>query len=161
MTIKNKIDFWVGIVMTGIAALFFALMPSQIGSVKNTWGVRQTLPLGQRLFPVMSLSMVAVCGIILAIVSISTAPKKPYVKRPNEDIKGAVITALAWLLYALGAQYLGYYVSTLIVVFFLLRFYGVKNWIILASITVGMTVFVYVIFGLIMKLPFPSRVLLI
>ena len=160
MTIKNKRDFWVGIVCIGFAVFMMCLMPSQIGSVKNTWGVMQTLPLGQKLFPVMSLSMVIVCGLLLSITSITTVPKKPYIKKPNEDMLGFVATALAWLVYALGTAYLGYYVSTFLIVLFLLRFYGVKNWIVTAAVTVGITLFVFVVFGKVMQLPFPKRVLL-
>ncbi len=110
------------------------------------------------MFPYMSIIFIMVGGVMLWLDGCQK-PAKTAPKEDHLDYVGFWVSIFVWAAYTVMVMYIGYIVSTVIVLVFLLRYYGLKSWLMTASITVGATAFVYIIFVMLMKIPFPRTAL--
>lgn len=158
---KNKQDLISGAVFVLLALIGLILLPSQVPPMTKSWGVMKTLPGGHRLFPMMSLILFGVFGLVLIISELAT--KKKAVKKDekkSEDFTGFWITALSWGVYAIAVTHIGYLVSTFGMLLFLFKYYGIKSWKKMIIIALLVVLFVYIIFVRLMRISFSSRALL-
>jgi len=159
---RNEIIAGVGFVI--FAILGFILMPSQIPPLTKAWGVMQNLPGGHKLFPIISLALIGICGLLLILTEFahkkSVTKLKESESKDEGDFKAFWVTVAAWGLYAVGVQRIGYLVSTFALLLFLFRYYGITEW--KKMIIVGLLIvfFVYLIFVRLMRLPFSSQAIL-
>lgn len=158
---KNKKDLLSGAFFVLFSVIGLLLVPTQIPEMTKSWGVMKTLPGGHKLFPIMSLTLIGVCAVILILTELFRKTKAKQKAQKDEDFIGFWVTVVTWAVYAIAVMYIGYLVSTLLVVIFLLKYYGVNNWKRIAIVSASVVLFVYLVFVLAMRLPFPSRVLLI
>jgi len=146
------------------AILGFILIPSQIPPLTKAWGVMQTLPGGHKLFPIISLALIGVCGLFLILREFthkeSVTKSKGNERKDEGDFKAFWVTAVAWGLYAVGVQYIGYLVSTFTLLLFLFRYYGITDWKKMIIVDLFIVFFVYLVFVRLMRLPFSFQALL-
>jgi uncharacterized membrane protein len=152
----------IGLCLTVFAAVMLLILPYQVPEASAKWGVIMAVPAGHRFFPMLSLILVLVCGLFIMIEGIysKNVIEKKEEKKSTEDYKGFWVTAASWAVYAFMVIYIGYVVSTVLLLFFLLWYYGAKSMVKNFAITAGATLFLYVIFVLVMKLPFPRDTIL-
>lgn len=63
------------------------------------------------------------------------------------------------LLYILAITYVGYYIATVVFLPIGMLVLGQRNWIVIVSVDVGVTIFVYVFFGLLLSMQMPDGIL--
>lgn len=148
-----------GVVVIIGALIFLAMIPWQVPDATRTWGVTHALPGGHKMFPYMSILAILLGGVVLWFDGFRK-PAQEKEKAENQDYAGFWVSVATWAVYAVMVTYIGYIVSTFIILVFLLRYYGLKSWIKTALITVGVTAFIYIVFVMVMKIPFPRTALL-
>lgn len=155
--LQEKPDFASGLFIAVFALVLFALIPQQVPDAKATYGVKMALPAGHKFFPIIALGFMLIPSLYVLYVGFIT--KTIAKAKKSEDFIGFWVSILAWALYAVLVIYIGYAVSTVIMLLFLMKYYGVDNWRHIILITVGVSIFVYIIFVKVMMLPFPKEAL--
>ena len=128
---------------------------------------------GARVFPLAIIGLLASLVILHEILTIrrsALAKRKetsttmdsaenPKVKQ-KQDTKKLVISFIVLLFYVIGINYLGFYVSTLIVVFIILKIiFGLQSWLKTTIFTALLTGAIYVIFALLFSIRMPLGIL--
>ena len=94
-------------------------------------------------------------GVAVYLVIKTLVTKNVVLKLEGLNVKKALLTILALIIYVLVLEPIGYCLSTFLLVGFVIWFLGYRNWKIIllsAVLTVGAT---YVIFGLLLHVPLP------
>ena len=74
---------------------------------------------------------------------------------PGSQMKGSMASLLCVIVYAVLMNYTGYYVSTAIFLPFGMYALGQRNWKAILGVTVGLEIFVYVLFVMQLQLRMP------
>lgn len=123
-----------------------------------------------RLFP--TFIVVVVSGLILIrlrnCVSInkSQTPIKNFdLKHPNKKEENSItqniktfFPLLSLLLLAISLNYFGTYIAVPLFIFLSMLYYGVRNWVNMIFISLGMTLFLYLVFGKWLIIPMPQGI---
>lgn len=119
------------------------------------------LPKGNAvLFPWICLGIVYTITTILLLKTLFTKPEK----RITYDYTGfsrAMFITAAMLVYILSIVYLGFYIATPIYLYATMFLMGQRKQGVLISVSIVTTVFIYVVFDVLLKLPLPAVGLLL
>lgn len=112
----------------------------------------QTQELGAEFMPRVYCTLLIILGGILIIQGLRDKSEK----NQKENTMGyAVMTMLIVLVYLVIIPLLGFYISTVLVVFGLLVFSKVRNKIILFTIPIGTILFIFIFFQKLLKVSIP------
>jgi putative tricarboxylic transport membrane protein len=107
---------------------------------------------GPAFMPRIYCGILIILGIILFIQGIKT---KTTNNTAESTMKFALTSMGFILVYLVIIPVIGFYLSTVIIVFGLLLFSKVRNKIVLVSVSLGTALFVYVFFGKLLKVSIP------
>lgn len=110
---------------------------------------------GMRLLPLLLGALITILGAAVAVRPTGLVP-------PAFDRRGRVRvwgTVLAFVLYALAFERLGYVLATAAFLTVILLGYGERRWAVVAAVAVGATALAYAVFATWLRVPLPPGVL--
>ncbi|WOV88094.1 tripartite tricarboxylate transporter TctB family protein [Sporosarcina oncorhynchi] len=107
---------------------------------------------GAAFMPRIYCGLLIVFGLILFIQGLLDKNK---VERIDRTIGYALISMAIVLAYVLTMPYIGFYISTALTIFGLLLFSKVRKVSTLVSVPLGAILFVYIVFGILLKVSIP------
>ncbi|ESR26717.1 tripartite tricarboxylate transporter TctB family protein [Lutibaculum baratangense] len=81
---------------------------------------------------------------------------EPFIDRETFQIVGVTVAALFFLL--LGTSYIGLYLSLIAFLFFYLRILGGHSWLLTIALMIGIPVFIFMFFEILMTVPLPKGI---
>lgn len=138
-----------GLVSLILGALFYIL----------TYGFPdiETDILGPGFLPKLYSILLVIFGLILIINAIVKRKREANeVKSTNYSYLYGLASMLIVFVYILVLPYIGFYISTILVMLALLYFLKIRNYIILFSVSLGTVIFLFTIFEKLLKVPIPS-----
>lgn len=113
--------------------------------------------LGPGFLPKLYSILLVIFGLILIINAIVKRKSEiNEVKSTNHSFLYGLASMLIVFVYILVLPYIGFYISTILVMLALLYFLKVRNYIILFSVSLGTVIFLFTIFEKLLKVPIPS-----
>jgi hypothetical protein len=118
---------------------------------------------GAGFFPFMASIVLIALSLFVFIPSLWTGRKDP-VKRENffarpDSWKGIVLALAALFAYWQALGYLGFLLTTVLFMIFLLRFIEPQRWVIVLAVSILTTTLAYMIFNLWLKVRLPAGIL--
>ncbi len=150
MKIAVKRDQFVGAFLILIGGVYFAL------AGKIDFPMAPDYP-GPKAFPYIAIFGLIICGLGIFIQStVSKVPQKMFMVR--DGWVDLIKSFLALVVYVIGLKFLGYFISTPVLLFVLSVFFGKKVKVklvgrILFAVLVTVAVYVFYVYGFGMKLP--------
>ncbi|WP_058487037.1 tripartite tricarboxylate transporter TctB family protein [Defluviitalea phaphyphila] len=114
---------------------------------------------GPGFFPIILSIILIVLSVLLIITSIFNKDERNTGLFEKKAVK-AYITILSLLIYVMLLKYVGFIILTLIFLFGLIRFYGMKNYIKISLSSIVATVSIYWIFKVLLSVPLPTGIFL-
>lgn len=113
--------------------------------------------LGPAFLPRFYCILLILFGLILVIQAAvkKEAEEKNAEKRSNTYIYGLSAIGIVFL-YILFLPYVGFYISTVLAMLALLYFSKIRKLLVLVSVPLGVILFIYVIFEILLKVPVPT-----
>jgi len=153
----NRLDCALGLVAVLIGAVFWALIPIEVGYQRSAFGITG------RFFPTLAAILVIACGSLLAVRAYLSPPPPPD-ERPAGLERPALRRLLPYativIAYVLLIDVLGYLVSTVAALGVLLYQTGTRSWPVLALVAVVVPLLLYYLFHEVMLVPLPEGLLL-
>ena len=113
-----------------------------------------------RVFPKVITALIAILSVFLGINAFKSKMNKTETESESREnvsaYSGAGIVLAVGFIYTYMLDWIGYTLSTPIVLAFYLKFFGAKNWIKIALISILTTVLLYFFFGKILKVMLPT-----
>ena len=155
---KFKIDALIGFIVIVLSSLIlFVLIPTISHDILQT-GRRSVSP---KFFPtVITIAMMAF-GFILTIASYlaPSVGKESVLKIGKKELLRVFLVTFTGLFYVLLMYYLGYLIPNILILGFLLWFYGENRWAVIIPLTVGISLTMFYLFGRVLMLMMPRGVL--
>jgi putative tricarboxylic transport membrane protein len=155
ITKKNII---IALITFFIGLLIFLLVPYQIHLVRGTTIITA------RDFPKTISYILMLLGIILGIKSIFEKEKSKNNSKVEKACKDDLIRIIKFLsmfaMYIFGIKIIGFFTLTTIFIVFLMIFLKIKKWYMIFLITIGVDLFLYLIFVNVMKVNLPTGLIL-
>jgi putative tricarboxylic transport membrane protein len=142
------------------AVILFALAIAAIGyGSKMPFGKLSSPQAG--FFPVLIAILLAVLSLILLGQTLKRRPEKQTPVPPNPAWGGRPLFLTIGVLFAftLFFEYLGYLISTFLLMAFLLGAIGSKKWWVMFLVAFFTTMISYLLFGVLLNTPLPSGLL--
>ena len=144
-----------------VSALFWILVAISIcfGSVRLDLG--ELHKPGPGFFSFVAGAILGILSLIVFVQSFKSVPgdeKKPFWLNPQRRIK-MVCLVLALILYAIGMNYVGFFLSTLLFLGFLLKSIDPQRWSVVLAVSVLATVISYGIFHYWLDVQLPTGIL--
>ncbi|WP_369282842.1 tripartite tricarboxylate transporter TctB family protein [Oscillibacter sp. GMB15532] len=144
MKLKNiHADVWIGGVLIVLSMIFFAMAGQFSNPDAATW------PKAILIGILILSAMVVVHG--LKLTQLKTGQSRIF----SEGLAGPMLALLAIVLYAVLMNFTGYFVSTAIFLPLGMFFLGQRNWKAIFGVTVGLELFVYILFVVQLQLRMP------
>lgn len=113
--------------------------------------------LGPDFLPKLYSVFLVIFGLILIINAIIKKKRETAEMRStNHSFLYGLASMLIVFIYILVLPYIGFYISTILVMLALLYFLKVRNYVILFSVSLGTITFLFIIFEKLLKVPIPS-----
>lgn len=139
-------DIISGVIVIMIS-LFFGINTMKFNASTST-------DLGAQFMPRVYVGLLIFLSLLMIIKSI-----KDKNKEKSSYSKSTFIVMALLSIYILVMPYLGFYISTPIFIFILLRYLKIENRIIYLGIPIGMTAFIYVFFNILLKVSLPMGII--
>lgn len=156
-----KRDLYIGFGIVALGLVYFLLIGSQVHAVNDSSG------LSGRQLPWLVGALTTLCGLALAFVSWRKLPTaKPGEVRPGalaqnmQRIKRVVIYTAAVALYCLGIAYIGFIVSSVAALIFLMVFSGATNKIAILLTAILSPAVIWFVFVYLIGIPMPDTLLI-
>lgn len=144
MKLKNMhTDVWIGGVLIALSVVFYVMAGQFSNPDAATW------PKAILIGILILSAMLVVHGLKL------TQQKMDQSLVFSGGLKGSMLSLLAIVLYAVLMSFTGYFVSTAIFLPLGMFFLGQRNWKAILGVTVGLELFVYVLFVVQLQLRMP------
>lgn len=113
--------------------------------------------LGAEFLPRLYSILLILFGLILLVQAVvkKDSEEKDDEQKPSTYIYGLSTIAIV-LLYILILPYVGFYISTILAMLALLYFSKVRKVLVLVSVPLGVILFIYVVFEILLKVPVPT-----
>lgn len=119
----------------------------------------ETDVLGAAFLPKLYSILLIIFGVILITKKLVKSNTNP--ENQEGEFKGfyGLSSMVIVLIYVLLLPYIGFYIATILVMLTLLYFLKVRKILVLLSVSVGVTLFVFILFEKLLKVPLPTGVL--
>lgn len=134
------------------------MTPQQVG--ERLIG-RRTIPFPPHALPVIALSLIALLSagwLIRACILKNHSMNEPTLLFNRSKFR-VIITLIILFLGGWAINVIGFIGSSALVTGLLLVYFGVKNWKTILILTTGTSLFIYVFFEVVMKIPLPEGIL--
>jgi len=111
-----------------------------------------------RIFPYIVLSLAIILNTVLLVKSIKTSPDK----REQYSFEGgnrALYITAALLIYVIAIGFIGFYIATPVYLYLTMFMLGQRKQKVLIPVALITTLFVYVVFDLVLSMPIPGGML--
>lgn len=117
------------------------------------YGYCVTIPVEEAMFLMIVATVMFLCAGILLFLTFRN--KKSEVSFENTEMKKVVITVVALMLYTLSLNIVGYIVDTVLLGSFIIWYLNPQKKAIPIMISIIVTVLVYIVFGILLRVPMP------
>lgn len=115
---------------------------------------RETGGVDPRWWPtVLGVMALALAVLLLAVAATRTLPRDDVEPTSTSGRINALTTAAAAIAYAFAWPLIGFIPATLILLVILTVVYGARDWKVLVFFPVGLTAFLYILFGTLLRVP--------
>jgi putative tricarboxylic transport membrane protein len=146
---------WAGVLCVAFALFLFLIMPDQIEEPPKLFG-RSTSALSPKLFPSIVAGLLLVVGGWLAIASFRLREQNDLRRLARGALTNITVTVGLLLTYALLLEPLGFILSSVLVSVALAFYYGGRNPLALALVTIGVPVAIFVVFSRLLHVFLPE-----
>lgn len=157
---QAKRDTILGVVIACAGIAYAALAQSQVNDIADISGMTG------RHFPYLIAFLTMLCGGLLSLSSLKKMQRdgeRGEAQTTNADKKGRLLRLSVYTgaiaLYCAGVAWIGFFVSSLPAMFFLMWFSGAKAGMLTAVLSILVTAAVYAIFVIGLKTPMPATLL--
>ena len=119
---------------------------------------RQGVP-GPGVFPIIVASVMLLCSIIIFLTYIRSKDDKPFGLISESTIR-AYITIGLMVVYLVAAPIVGFLAVTFLFLVGTIKWFSKRGWIYVVSVSLGINVFVYVSFSIVLNVPLPTGFLM-
>lgn len=148
---KTEIITALGIILLGIL-VYFVVIPLQVKSPATGLTSPRFMPR----FIVGAMTVLAFIYLVQAFLSRPIETKKKFARG---ELQRVITICLILGVYFLGIHYIGYYVSTMATILFVLWYFKVRSLIAMLSIAVLYNLGIYCLFKYMLKMNLPSGIL--
>lgn len=155
------LDFKIGIFFLIFSLVFGLLL---VPTIEENWSYSpkakvQSYTLGPRFFPYLSASLMGLLSILLMAKSLYA--KKQHAEenkllRSKSGFQPVLVFMVIGSGYIAFLPYLGVALATPLCLLTLFWYFGVRKWIWILLFTIGVTIFIYVVFEKLMGIPLPQ-----
>lgn len=140
---KVHIDVWMGGLLIILSAIFYMMAEQFSNPEAATW-------------PKLILLCIIILSVMLVLHGIKLTQQNAEPGTiPVNVLKGPAATIVMVVLYAIVMNFFGYFVSTAIFLPLSMFILGQRNWKAIIGVTVGLEVFIYVLFVMQLQLRMP------
>ena len=140
---KVHADVWIGSLLIILAVYFYVLA----GSFRNP---------DAAIWPKCVLIVIALLSTLLVIRGIRLTTRGADTEMiPSSLLKGPMVSILLIIAYAILMNFVGYFISTAIFLPLGMFALGQRNWKIMLGITIGLELFIYILFDVELKIRMP------
>ncbi|MBW2598980.1 MAG: tripartite tricarboxylate transporter TctB family protein [Deltaproteobacteria bacterium] len=161
----NKVDVLTGLLLFILSVIFyFFVLPYQVDDPTGP------LALSPAIFCKVITVVLVFLSLLLVIINLfpKLSPSEDTVDSDsdtspglsNVDQKKVVVTIITAFLYIFMIQYLGFFVSTALVMIFLMIYYGHRKWTHIFLVLIIVLSFIYTLFVLGLRVLLPSGILM-
>lgn len=103
--------------------------------------------------------LIGILAVVLTMINVIIEIRKPAEENAEfkkTNPKKALLFITGCLIYLVLLNYIGYLVATLIALFLLIKFTGIKGWVAPLLVSVGVSVSFFLIFSKLLSVPLPS-----
>lgn len=139
-----------------IGSAFFMIALSIVVIITSSAFPEASNEPGAAFFPRLVSGLAIVLAVILVFQNLKVKTSTPIQWNHFSKVIGA---ALLLVLYLFGFLYIGYVVSTVIILFLMIRLLGSKKYVKNGLVSITFTVIVFLVFGLFLEVPLPEGLL--
>lgn len=147
MKLKMNKEIYLSTAIIAVCAWFYSLS--------------QSFPLVTRRYPqglLMIIGILAVIEMVTKTIKISLSNEAP-IKKPITPLIRAIIVAVMCVIYVFMLGHLGYFSSTIVFGLAFMFYLGLREPKTLIGVVVGMNLFIYLLFVVLLRVPMPQGLL--
>lgn len=149
----HKASGWFAVILGLLTIIFIHTQMDYVVVVKNK---SHLIQLTTATFPWLAGGGLLIFGCLLLIC----VHFKKITEKPMEITKKSYVTVpaviLSLSLYILFLDQVGYFIPTVVFVFIMSLFFGIRKPVALTSISLGVPLIIYFVFGKLLQVPFPG-----
>lgn len=154
MSKKKEISFFAVMALTCVLLVIY-VFPNQIpkspmhGSNISSW-----------IAPLIGVTVIFITSLYEVFFTFKKRNSNVSKKKSDKSSKVLLISILIVLLYVfIGIRFVGFHISTILFLIYLMIFLGEKRWLLVLGISVGVTIFIHLLFTYYLGINFPKGVL--
>jgi putative tricarboxylic transport membrane protein len=97
-----------------------------------------------------------ILGGLTILLLIQTAVKRTVDSDEHGPVRHPLLSMAVILLYLLAVERVGFFIATPLIIVLFLLLSKIRNWILVVSLPIGLTLFIYVLFEKLLSVPLPN-----